>query len=124
LHAAEYALSIAKSSGAQLVVISVVDDVVIEQFSRTMQKNIEEELKADAQKEVTYIVNMAEKQGVAASSVVVKGCPYEQIVHLAKGSNVDLIVMGTYGRRRDRLLIGSVAERVIEYSICPVLVVK
>ena len=38
---------------------------------------------------------------------------------------MDLIVMGTYGRRgAERILIGSVAERVIEYAPCPVLVVK
>ena len=48
-----------------------------------------------------------------------------QIVHLAKGLGMELIVMGTYGHRgADRILIGSVAERVIEYSPCPVLVVK
>jgi nucleotide-binding universal stress UspA family protein len=33
--------------------------------------------------------------------------------------------MGTYGRRgADRILIGSVTERVIEYAPCPVLVVR
>jgi nucleotide-binding universal stress UspA family protein len=38
---------------------------------------------------------------------------------------MDLIVMGTFGRRgAERILIGSVAERVIEYAGCPVLVVK
>ena len=38
---------------------------------------------------------------------------------------MDLIVMGTYGRRgAERILIGSVAERVIEYASCPVLVVR
>ena len=58
-------------------------------------------------------------------NVLVKGRPFEQIVNIAKGMNVDLIVMGTYGSRSaDKLLIGSVAERVIEYSPCPVLVVK
>jgi nucleotide-binding universal stress UspA family protein len=46
-------------------------------------------------------------------------------VHIAKNFGINLIVMGTYGRRgAERILIGSVAERVIEYSSCPVLVVK
>jgi nucleotide-binding universal stress UspA family protein len=125
VHAGEYAISIAKSNNAQLIVVSIIDDLVIEQFSRTMKENISRELKTDAQKEVNHIVNLAEKQGVTASSVVAKGRPYEQIIHAAKDANVDLIVMGTYGRRgTERMLIGSVAERVIEYSSCPVLVVK
>lgn len=60
-----------------------------------------------------------------ASSLMAKGRPFEQIVHLAKGLKMDLIVMGTYGRKgAERILIGSVAERVIEYASCPVLVVK
>jgi nucleotide-binding universal stress UspA family protein len=42
---------------------------------------------------------------------------------IARG--IDLIVMGTSGRGgANKILIGSVTERVIEYSTCPVLVVK
>jgi nucleotide-binding universal stress UspA family protein len=38
---------------------------------------------------------------------------------------MDMIVMGTLGRRgAERILIGSVTQRVIEYATCPVLVVK
>jgi len=38
---------------------------------------------------------------------------------------VDMIVMGSIGRRgMNRILIGSVAERVIEYAPCPVLVLR
>ena len=57
--------------------------------------------------------------------MIAEGRPFERIVHIAKESNVDLIVMGTYGRRgTDRILIGSVTEQVIAYVSCPVLVVK
>jgi len=57
--------------------------------------------------------------------MLLRGRPFEQIVNTTKSFNIDIVVMGTYGRRgAERILIGSVAERVIEYSPCPVLVVK
>ncbi len=126
IRAAEYAISIAKTHEAEIVVVSVVDEVVVEQLTKaTGRESIEHELKVDAQNAVNYVVNLAEKQGIKATSLLVKGRPYEQIVHISKGVNADIIVMGTYGRRgHERLLIGSVTERVIEYSHCPVLVVK
>ncbi len=125
-HAAEYAISIAKTHDAEIFVVYVMDEVVIDKFSDSTQREIvERELKMDGQRDVNYILGLAEKEGVKASSMVAKGRPFEQIVNLAKGLNMDLIVMGTYGYRgAERILLGSVAERVIEYSSCPVLVVK
>ena len=126
IHAAEYAISIAKTHDAQIMVVYVLDEVVIDRFSKiTEREDIEKELKADGQRYVNFILGLAEKEGVKASSLIVEGRPFEQIVHLSDGLEMDLIVLGTYGRRgAERILIGSVAERVIEYAHCPVLVVK
>jgi nucleotide-binding universal stress UspA family protein len=126
IRAAEYAISIAKVHSAQIMVVYVIDEVVVDQFSKvTERESVEEELKNDGERYARYIVGLAEKENVPASSFIMKGRPFEQIVRLSKELNVDLIVMGTYGRRgAERILLGSVAERVIEYSLCPVLVVK
>ncbi len=126
IHAAEYALSIAKLNNAQIIVVYVLDEVVIERFTKVSERQgIEDELRTDGERDINYILELAQKAGIKASSVITKGRPFEQIIHLANGLNVDLIVMGTYGRRgAERILIGSVAERVIEYAHCPVLVVK
>jgi nucleotide-binding universal stress UspA family protein len=126
IHAAEYAISIAKMMNAQIIVVYVVDEVVLDQIGKiTEREGAERELKEDGSGYVKYIADLAEREGVAASSLIEEGRPFERVVHLAKDFNVDLIVMGTYGRRgADRILIGSVAERVIEYASCPVLVVK
>ena len=126
IHAAEYAISIAKTHDAQIMAVYVLDEVVIDRFSKiTEREDIEKELKADGQRYVNFILGLAEKEGVKASSLIVEGRPFEQIVHLSDGLEMDLIVLGTYGRRgAERILIGSVAERVIEYAHCPVLVVK
>ena len=124
--AAEYGVSIAKMLGAQIMVVYVLDEVVLEQISRVSEREeVERELKSDGQRYINYVLNLAEKEGVKAASIIAKGRPFEQIVHIAKGLKMDLIVMGTFGLRgSDRILIGSVAERVIEYSSCPVLVIK
>jgi nucleotide-binding universal stress UspA family protein len=126
IHAAEYGISIAKTHDAQIMVVYVLDEVVIDQFTKiTEREDIEKELKEAGQRYINYILNIAQKEGVKATSLIVKGRPFEQIVHLSNGLEMDLIVMGTYGRRgAERILLGSVAERVIGYSYCPVLVVK
>jgi nucleotide-binding universal stress UspA family protein len=126
MRAAEYGISIAKMLDAQIMVVYVIDEVVLDQFSKvTERENVEQELKQDGQRYIKYILGLAEKEGVKDGSLLAKGTPFEQIVNLAKELNMDLIVMGTYGRKgAEKVLIGSVAERVIEYSPCPVLVIK
>ena len=126
MRAAEYGVSIAKMLDAQIMVVYVIDDVVLNQiFKVTEREDAERELKQDGQRHINYVLGLAEKEGVKTASLLAKGRPFDQIVHLAKEQNMDLIVMGTYGLKgAERILIGSVAEQVIEYSPCPVLVVK
>lgn len=53
------------------------------------------------------------------------GDPATEIMHAARAMPCDLIVMGTHGRSGiGRLLIGSVAEKVLRRAPCPVLTVK
>jgi nucleotide-binding universal stress UspA family protein len=53
------------------------------------------------------------------------GRPEEAIVESAKDHGADLIIMGSHGKTGlERLLVGSVSERVIGSAECPVLVVK
>jgi nucleotide-binding universal stress UspA family protein len=126
IRATEYAISIAKMHEAQILVVYIVDEIVIDQFSKSVERDaLEFELKNDGKRFVNYALGLAGKEGLKATSMLIKGRPFEQIVNVAKGLNIDLIVMGTYGRTgADRILMGSVVERVIEYSPCPVLVVK
>ena len=56
---------------------------------------------------------------------VVIGDPGEEIVRMAETEGIDLIVMGTHGRKGlDRTLFGSVAAHVVKYSSVPVLTVN
>ena len=62
--------------------------------------------------------------GVAIDAVVREGNPAAEIVDQATGMNADLLVIGTHGRSGfERLLLGSVAEKVLRKARCPVLTV-
>lgn len=60
-----------------------------------------------------------------AEGRVVTGYAAEEILDAAEEEQVDLIVMGTHGRKGiDRILFGSVAEKVVKSAACPVLTVR
>jgi nucleotide-binding universal stress UspA family protein len=67
----------------------------------------------------------AAAQGIALDTMIPMGRPEEGIVKAAEFKGASLIIVGSHGRTGlKRLLMGSVAERVIGHAKCPVLVVK
>lgn len=62
--------------------------------------------------------------GLSIETEIVEGSPSKEIVSYASENDCDVIVMGTHGRSGvDRLLLGSVAERVVRSAPVPVLTV-
>ena len=62
--------------------------------------------------------------GVSVETTTLSGRAAPEIVAHAKKTGADLIVMGTHGRSGfQHAILGSVAERVLRHSPCPVLVV-
>ncbi len=77
----------------------------------------------NAKTHIEKITNSAKNLGVAAEGIVVHGRPYEAIAKAAKDKNAGVIVIGSYGKTGlERLLMGSVTERVIGLADCPVFV--
>jgi nucleotide-binding universal stress UspA family protein len=63
--------------------------------------------------------------GRAVRVALLSGDPADQLVKLARETRSDLLVVGTHGRRGlRRLVLGSVAERVVRTAPCPVLAVR
>ena len=62
---------------------------------------------------------------IPVNHVFLDGDPASEIVRYAQDSNIDVIVLGTHGRTGvERLLMGSVAEKVMRDAPCSVMVVK
>jgi nucleotide-binding universal stress UspA family protein len=120
--AMERAISFAKSYGGELRVISVVD-VPTEFYAEAPQAV--DDLVRKAKGYVADVKKQAEAEGVKAETFVGEAEADEAITNLAKEQNADMIIIGSHGRTGlRRLLMGSVAEKVIGYAPCPVLVVK
>lgn len=104
------AIGIAKRCNSSLVIVSVA--------------SLDVEIKS-AEDNVKRAVELASKEGVKAEGVTIIGKPYEAIVEAAQQKHADLIVVGSHGRRGlERLLMGSVTEKVIGHMEAGVLVVK
>jgi len=74
---------------------------------------------------VNKVVELGQKEGVPVEALMPKGRSYEVIVETARNRNVDLIVVGAYGKSGVRkFLMGSSTERVIGNADCAVLVVQ
>jgi universal stress protein A len=62
--------------------------------------------------------------GLSCETATLFGRPDTEIVTRASATHADLIVMGTHGRSGlSHALLGSVAERVLRHSPCPILIV-
>jgi universal stress protein A len=84
-----------------------------------------ETAKREALTQLSLIADQIHANGLEAESILRDGNPYEEIVNAARELGVDLIVIGSHGYSAlGRLLLGSTADRVLQYAPCPVLVVK
>jgi nucleotide-binding universal stress UspA family protein len=84
----------------------------------------DQRLRDDAEANARQVRNQLDASGVSANVEVKVGQPDQTLVNTAKELASDLIVMGRHGRSGlERLLLGSVSERVIGHATCPVLVV-
>lgn len=113
---------------ARLTIAYVVDDTIVDEIAGATGKNREStirELEEKGRRYTDHIARIAEGNGVHHEEVILHGTPYREIADLAREIDARLIVVGRVGCRGPRCaLVGSVAERVIEYAPCPVMVVN
>jgi len=124
--AIQHALEIAKMCGAKLYAGYVVDTAAFASIPMDAGWEMMYELLGKEANEVTATVEeIAQKEGVPFETVILEGHPGHEIADFAEKQGMDLIVMGTLGKRGlDHFLLGSVAENVIRNSKVPVLVVR
>lgn len=129
LNAACLAARLGRLHGSELRIFHVIDETLLGQlarFSDKQKETVREELKSSAQAFLGDMRCEVHHEIVITSELIIReGIPHEVILQEASSWGADLIVMGKLGRRGvSQVLLGSVAERVIEFAEVPVLVVK
>jgi nucleotide-binding universal stress UspA family protein len=130
LNASNYAIDFAKKNEAELIVLCIVSPVPYSQFEYANIGRLGEIEKAEkdkAEHDLDSVKQKATENKVKVKTdVLIKYTSVvKEIVEYADTNKIDLIVVGSRGMTGfKKLLLGSVANGVVTYSRCPVLVVK
>lgn len=124
-----YACAFAEQFGAELHVLSVVQDMTIlppdPASSFVLPASNMDEVRASVEKALVSIPDAAWAAGKSLVRAVRTGTPFVEIIRYARENDIDLIVMGTHGfTGLVHALLGSVAEKVVRKAPCPVLTVR
>jgi nucleotide-binding universal stress UspA family protein len=138
MKAAEYAIDIARDNKAQLIALAVLDIAKIgyaaSSFIASPMHGLEEleRKRKEAQEWLDKVGKLTSQKANDNNNNIQFKSQIEEsmsiagtIVDHAENQNIDLIVVGSRGRSGfAKLLLGSVASKVITYAACPVLVTK
>ncbi len=123
------AIALANDQKARLAIVYVIDLVVIDEFGEPSVNYIES-TREFARATVERARQTAQAAGIEpeiqSPEIYTTGYHVaDTIAQLARDWNADLLVVGTHGRRGvTRLLLGSVAERIVRVAPCPLLLVR
>ena len=123
------AVELARANRAELTIVHVmsvgVPGMGEEYLSPAVYDEIQRSMAAGAKKHLDALVAKARRVGIRARALLLEGVAYERIIRAARTQRADVVVMGTHGRTGvARLFLGSVAERVVTLSPCPVMTVR
>ncbi len=130
--AADHAIWIASKSGAEIIVLNVIEtSSLVGLPAEDLIVRIKEMLKEEGRRSLERISEMVteEEKELKIEDIKVnlkteEGSPADAILKTVEKEGIDLVVMGTSGKHGlDRFLLGSVTEKVVRSAKCPVLAV-
>ncbi len=126
-HALRYAIQWARRLGAGITVLHVIRPqyfAAMDAYGVSSLSAVMDALRESAVTQMRELIRKTPWAGVSFQAKITVGLPGRGIGEFAAGIEADLIVTSTHGRSGIKhVLIGSVAEQVVRYSRCAVLVV-
>jgi nucleotide-binding universal stress UspA family protein len=129
--AAQYAICLASFSGAELTALYVINTKAMEDLLKARiflpdeQLEYEQDMKADANRYLNYVGELASRKGIMVIKKVSSGNVHKEIIDAVNKDGIDLLVIGELSHiksRRDEFY--DEAERAMHSALCSVLVVK
>ncbi|MFB6178777.1 MAG: universal stress protein [Halorientalis sp.] len=122
--ALEHALAIGATHDATIHLLYVVDMRIAQSAPDLSIDEIRHTLRSEGQRVTARLESQVRDEGLTATTAVREGVPDDEILDYAGETDASLIVMGTHGKsQRERLLVGSVTDRVSHRADVPVLTI-
>jgi nucleotide-binding universal stress UspA family protein len=119
------AVEISLKFNSSLAILAVVPELYLTELSDVDRNRIAESLSRETTDSMEKIRKSLSGKSIDVKTVIRQGDPAEKILETAQKMKVDLIITGSHGRHgTKKFLLGSVSSKVVDYSKCPVLVVK
>jgi nucleotide-binding universal stress UspA family protein len=119
------AVELAINFNASLTVLAVIPELYLTELSDVDRNRIFEALSQETTEAMEKIRKSLSGKSMEVKTLIRQGDPAEKILETAQKMKVDLIVTGSHGRHgTKKFLLGSVSSKIVDYSKCPVLVVK
>jgi nucleotide-binding universal stress UspA family protein len=125
LRAVARAEEIARSTGAELVLLHVLDEVPFIFAGDLGAPLLAEEFQHAVSNKLSDLEQALRDHGISVRTKLVRGKPHDAIVKASEEEHPDLVIIGTHGRSGlSHLFLGSVAERVVRTLKEPVMTVR
>jgi nucleotide-binding universal stress UspA family protein len=125
LDALEYGVLVAQRAKASITLLHVLEPVSYGLDFTFPHVAKREQIRTELTGRLSNLVSTLTSAGVPSDFTFSGGLPADSILNTAQSQSIDVIVMGTHGRRGlSHALFGSVAESVLRRSSCPVLTVR
>ena len=122
----EVALEMARTRGAELVLGHVIATPGVLGYGvGDIAREVENRIREEAARRLEALRRRADRAGVPARTELLFGSPQDALAEAAERAHATMLVLGTNGRTGiSRMVMGSVAGRLVCTAPCPVLTVK
>ena len=124
--AAKKAIYIAKHIKSSILALYVIDSSFTTNYGigrNMLSPGFSALLRKEGEIVLNEVAKIGKRNGVRVVKKIVEGVPSEEIIKAA--NKKDLIIMGSRGRSAlERILIGSVSEKVLHHASCSVMIVR
>ncbi len=125
--ALDYAIEWGSQLNAHLTLIHVIQslsDVGLDMVSALPAAHLQA-LEAELTQHMQGDLKRVQDAGVEGDLIMAHGAPLQETIEVVKARQIDLIIMGSHGRTGlGHVLLGSMAEKLVRWAPCPVLVVR
>ena len=123
------AIEMARKEGAELIVAHVFEAPATMSHSGVaddiIEADLEDKIRKDVEKQLEPVLAQARAEGIRVRGEILEGHAPKMLAELAEKNGAALLVLGTHGRTGlKKVLIGSIASKVIATAPCPVLTIR